>query len=137
MPVIESATYVPAGQHSFHQKGCRHRSSTKRRRVRPQSHLPLQSRVDECRIGAGTGLFTRALLADHDGETEIASLKAIEPSAGMRDVFKQRVNHESVTISHGTFDNVPSVENGWADLIIIAQVCQPTSFAPSHHLLIP
>ncbi|KAF8447430.1 S-adenosyl-L-methionine-dependent methyltransferase [Boletus edulis BED1] len=72
-------------------------------------------------IGAGTGLFTRTLLADEDNETRIASLKAIEPSAGMREVFKQRVSHESVSISDGTFDNVPSVENGWADLIIIAQ----------------
>lgn len=60
----------------------------------------------------------------------IASLKAIEPSAGMREVFSQRVRHASVTISDGTFDNVPSVENGWADLIIIAQVCQPTAFTP-------
>jgi hypothetical protein len=76
-------------------------------------------------------------LADQDDETKIASLKAIEPSAGMREVFQQRVNHESVTISHGTFDNVPTVENGWADLVIIAQVCQPTSFIPSDHLLIP
>ncbi|KAG6370096.1 S-adenosyl-L-methionine-dependent methyltransferase [Boletus reticuloceps] len=72
-------------------------------------------------IGAGTGLFTRTLLSDEDNATRIASLKAIEPSAGMREVFKQRVSHESVSISDGTFDNVPSVENGWADLIIIAQ----------------
>ncbi|KAH0826988.1 hypothetical protein J3R83DRAFT_4647 [Lanmaoa asiatica] len=62
-------------------------------------------------IGAGTGLFTRALLADNDDETKIASLKAIEPSVGMRQVFQQRVSHESVTISHGTFDNVPTVKN--------------------------
>jgi len=39
----------------------------------------------------------------------------------MRQVFKQRVVHESVSVSDGTFDNVPTVENNWADLIIIAQ----------------
>ncbi|KAF8550295.1 S-adenosyl-L-methionine-dependent methyltransferase [Imleria badia] len=72
-------------------------------------------------IGAGTGLFTRALLADKDDETRIASLKAIEPSAGMREAFKQRISHEFVSISDGTFDNVPTVKSGWADLIIIAQ----------------
>lgn len=86
-----------------------------------------------CRIGAGTGLFTRAFLADQDDETKIASLKAIEPSAGMRDVFRQRASHEFVTIDDGTFDNAPTVEDGWADLIIIAQVCRSL---PSDHLLI-
>ncbi|KAF9242133.1 S-adenosyl-L-methionine-dependent methyltransferase [Melanogaster broomeanus] len=73
-------------------------------------------------VGAGTGLFTRAFLAHDDGdETKIASLKAIEPSAGMRAVFKQKMTNDVVTISDGTFDNIPSVEDGWADLIIIAQ----------------
>lgn len=83
-----------------------------------------------CRIGAGTGLFTRAFLGDRDDETTIASLKAIEPSAGMRETFKQRVSHESisVTISDGTFESAPTVENGWADLVVIAQVRMPTSF---------
>ncbi|KAF8843641.1 S-adenosyl-L-methionine-dependent methyltransferase [Paxillus ammoniavirescens] len=72
-------------------------------------------------IGAGTGIFTRAFLAVDDGETKLASLKAIEPSAGMREVFEQKNTHDLVTIADGTFDNVPSVEDGWADLIIIAQ----------------
>lgn len=68
----------------------------------------------------------------------IASLKAIEPSAGMREIFRQRVNHESVTISNGTFDNVPTVENGWADLVIIAQVCFAYVFCfGSDHSLVP
>lgn len=48
----------------------------------------------------------------------------------MREVFKQRVNHELVSINDGAFDNVPTVEDGWADLIIIAQVRRPTLFAP-------
>ncbi|KAF9218391.1 S-adenosyl-L-methionine-dependent methyltransferase [Gyrodon lividus] len=72
-------------------------------------------------IGAGTGLFTRAFLAADDGETKLASLKAIEPSAGMRGVFEQKNTYDLVTIADGTFDDVSSVENGWADLIIIAQ----------------
>lgn len=89
-----------------------------------QIHPPLGQRIKlTARIGAGTGLFTRALLADKNDETKIASLQAVEPSAGMRELFKQRVSHESVTISDGTFDNVPTVENGWADLVIVAQVC--------------
>lgn len=76
-----------------------------------------------CRIGAGTGLFTRALLADDASGARIGNLKAIEPSTGMRKVFAQRLHHPSVSISEGTFDHAPAVGDGWADLIIIAQVC--------------
>ncbi|KIJ68917.1 hypothetical protein HYDPIDRAFT_164645 [Hydnomerulius pinastri MD-312] len=72
-------------------------------------------------IGAGTGLFTRAFLADVDGETKIASWKAIEPSAGMREVFGQKNTYDFVTIADGTFDTIPSIKDGWADLVIIAQ----------------
>ncbi|KAH7921739.1 S-adenosyl-L-methionine-dependent methyltransferase [Leucogyrophana mollusca] len=70
-------------------------------------------------IGAGTGIFTRALLA-HSEAQSIAKLKAIEPSEGMRDMFTKTVNSPVVTIQEGTFDNT-GVEDGWADLVIIAQ----------------
>lgn len=75
------------------------------------------------RIGAGTGIFTRALLAHSEWATSIAALKAVEPSDGMRDVWTKAVKDSDsrTTIVKGTFDNT-GVEDGWADLIIIAQV---------------
>ncbi|KAF8654102.1 hypothetical protein AX16_003635 [Volvariella volvacea WC 439] len=71
-------------------------------------------------IGSGTGIFTRALLKHEDWCKDIKSLKAVEPSAGMRDVFTKNIDDERVTVAQGTFDNT-GVENGWADLITIAQ----------------
>jgi hypothetical protein len=73
------------------------------------------------RIGAGTGIFTRALLAHPDWATSIGMLRAVEPSDGMCDVWTNTVNDSRATIVKGTFDNT-GVEDGWADLIIIAQV---------------
>ncbi|KAK1236523.1 hypothetical protein PQX77_000216 [Marasmius sp. AFHP31] len=71
-------------------------------------------------IGAGTGIFTRALTAHPDWKDNLKNLKAIEPSSGMRDVFSQSVKHDRVTVHEGTFDTT-GVEDGWADIIIIAQ----------------
>ena len=75
------------------------------------------------RIGAGTGIFTRALLAHPEWATSIAALKAVEPSDGMRDVWTKTVKDSDgrTAIVKGTFDNT-GVEDGWADLIVIAQV---------------
>lgn len=76
-----------------------------------------------CRVGAGTGLFTRALLAHpnwSEGST-VRSLKAYEPSSGMRTTFAEKTKDDRVTIAEGTFESV-SVEDSWADLIVIAQV---------------
>ncbi len=73
------------------------------------------------RLGAGTGIFTRALLAHPDWASAIKSLRAIEPSEGMREVFGKGVNDERVTVSEGTFD-MTNVEDGWADLVVVAQV---------------
>jgi hypothetical protein len=72
------------------------------------------------RIGAGTGIFTRALLNHPEWATSIGTLRAIEPSDGMRDFWMKRVQDNRCTIVNGTFDNT-AVEDGWADLIIIAQ----------------
>ncbi|KAF8881985.1 S-adenosyl-L-methionine-dependent methyltransferase [Infundibulicybe gibba] len=71
-------------------------------------------------IGAGTGIFTRALLTHPDWDVAVRELKAVEPSAGMRDVFSKAVMDERVSIQEGTFDTT-GVETGWADLIFIAQ----------------
>ena len=75
------------------------------------------------RIGAGTGLFTRALLT-HPNWSEsntIASLKAYDPSSGMRAMFAAKTKDDRVTIAEGTFEKVDA-EDGWADLVIVAQV---------------
>lgn len=74
-----------------------------------------------CRIGSGTGIFTRALLAHPEWSSTIGHLKALEPSSGMRDQFSKTVQDDRVSIAEGTFDTT-HVEDGWADLIVIAQV---------------
>lgn len=77
--------------------------------------------VFACRLGSGTGIFTRALLAHPDWASSVKQLKALEPSEGMRDVFTKTVGNEHVSVSDGTFD-ITGVEDGWADLVVIAQV---------------
>ncbi|KAG0704244.1 hypothetical protein DFH29DRAFT_873866 [Suillus ampliporus] len=90
----------------------------------PKSTAPLNI-VDSSlqlafRIGAGTGIFTRALLAHPEWATSVGTLRAVEPSDGMRDFWTKAVKDDRATIVNGTFDNT-GVEDGWADLIIIAQ----------------
>ncbi|KAG2747424.1 hypothetical protein P692DRAFT_20849114 [Suillus brevipes Sb2] len=82
----------------------------------PKSKAPLKI----VEIGAGTGIFTRALLAHPEWATSIGTLRAIEPSNGMRDFWTKCVQDTRCTIVNGTFDNT-GVEDGWADLIFIAQ----------------
>ncbi|KAL5532751.1 hypothetical protein ACEPAF_4525 [Sanghuangporus sanghuang] len=77
-------------------------------------------KVNVVELGAGTGIFTRALLAHPEWSDSIAELKAVEPSDGMRGVFSKSVSDPRTSISEGTFDNT-GVESGWADIIIIAQ----------------
>ncbi|KAJ3990130.1 S-adenosyl-L-methionine-dependent methyltransferase [Lentinula detonsa] len=79
-------------------------------------------------LGAGTGIFTRALLAHSDLSSSIAEIRAVEPSKGMRNQFEKtvinpRVNDDSkvkISIQDGSFTstNIPSA---WADVIFIAQ----------------
>ncbi|EGN95965.1 hypothetical protein SERLA73DRAFT_185418 [Serpula lacrymans var. lacrymans S7.3] len=71
-------------------------------------------------IGAGTGIFTRALLAHPAWTADIHKVKAIEPSAGMREVFSKTVADDRATVAEGTFNHT-GVEDGWADIVIIAQ----------------
>jgi len=76
--------------------------------------------VDIVEIGSGTGIFTRALLAHPEWQSTVHELKAVEPSEGMRDTFAKSVSDPRVSVSDGTFDHT-GVENGWADLVVIAQ----------------
>ncbi|KAI0831377.1 S-adenosyl-L-methionine-dependent methyltransferase [Trametes gibbosa] len=71
-------------------------------------------------IGAGTGIFTRALLAHPDWTDSIKELRAVEPSEGMRKVFTDTVVDPRVSAREGTFDTT-GIEDGWADLVVIAQ----------------
>ncbi|KZT67756.1 S-adenosyl-L-methionine-dependent methyltransferase [Daedalea quercina L-15889] len=71
-------------------------------------------------IGAGTGIFTRALLAHPAFSSSIQSLDAVEPSAGMREVFVSSVQDPRATVSEGTFDTTGAADAS-ADAIIVAQ----------------
>ena len=84
--------------------------------------LPLSFCYIASRIGAGTGIFTRALL-NQKWSSEIKHIKAVEPSEGMREVFTKTVSSDHVTISlsEGTFDTT-GIEDQWGDIIVIAQV---------------
>lgn len=73
------------------------------------------------RIGAGTGIFTRALLADPKWNAIIEDLRAMEPSQGMRDVFARTVKDDRIVVSEGTFGATGVMDN-WADLVVVAQV---------------
>jgi phospholipid N-methyltransferase len=73
------------------------------------------------RIGSGTGIFTRALLKHPEWANDIAALRAVEPSDGMRQVFNETVKDERALSVNGTFDTT-GIESGWADVVIIAQV---------------
>lgn len=48
----------------------------------------------------------------------------MDPSEGMREVFSRYTTDDRVVVSEGTFDRT-GIESGWADLIVIAQVCRP------------
>ncbi|KAI0035092.1 S-adenosyl-L-methionine-dependent methyltransferase [Vararia minispora EC-137] len=79
-----------------------------------------QDPVDIVEIGAGTGIFTRALLAHPAWATSIASLTAIEPSEGMRAQFARTVTDSRVTVREGTFDSTGAPDAS-ADIVVIAQ----------------
>lgn len=75
------------------------------------------------RIGAGTGIFTRALLSHPEWSSAVGQLKAIEPSEGMREQFSKTSLKDDarVSIQNGSFSQT-NVEAGQADLVVIAQV---------------
>lgn len=89
-----------------------------------------------CRIGSGTGIFTRALLAHSQWNAAIKQIKAIEPSEGMRSIFSQQVKDDRVTVAEGTFI-ATGIADGWADLVVIAQVCSFEAFPLFVHAVNP
>ncbi|KAJ6481287.1 S-adenosyl-L-methionine-dependent methyltransferase [Mycena vitilis] len=99
-------------------------------RARP-SYLPLalshirnavkaDAAINVVEIGAGTGIFTRAFISHPEWAGAFKELKAVEPAAGMRDVFSNTISDERVSIRDGTFQE-SHVEEGWADLVVVAQ----------------
>ena len=58
---------------------------------------------------------------DWAADSTIAQLRALEPSAGMRAQFAKTVVDSRVSVAEGTFDST-GVEDGWADIVVIAQV---------------
>jgi len=80
---------------------------------------PKQS-VKVVEFGSGTGIFTRVLLSHPEWNATIDELIAVEPSEGMRDTFAKTVKDARVRLTEGTFDRTV-VQDGWADLIVIAQ----------------
>jgi len=96
-----------------------------RHRYHPQqlsymySVLSKKEDLNVAEMGVGTGLFTRALLADSQWDKAISSLRCIEPLESMRDVFAQSVQDPRVSISDGTFEN-SDIPDGWADVILAA-----------------
>ncbi|KAL6297964.1 armadillo-type protein [Sparassis latifolia] len=83
--------------------------------------LSASAPLNTVEIGAGTGIFTRALLAHPDWSHSVNQLHAIELSEGMRDVFANFVHDPRVSVTEGTFDST-GVNDGWADHVIIAQL---------------
>ncbi|THH05765.1 hypothetical protein EW145_g4555 [Phellinidium pouzarii] len=71
------------------------------------------------RIGCGSGIFTRGILAHPEWSTSIAELKCVDPNDGMRAVFARTIKDPRVSLSDGTFDNT-GVPDDWADLIVSA-----------------
>lgn len=72
-------------------------------------------------IGAGTGIFTRALFEHPAWNNSIAKLEAVEPSSGMLEVFAKALSENSrVAYRKGTFSE-STLPNEWADVIFIAQ----------------
>ncbi|KAK0450945.1 S-adenosyl-L-methionine-dependent methyltransferase [Armillaria borealis] len=63
-------------------------------------------------IGAGTGLFTKALFKHPDFSDAIRELRAVEPSAGMRDVFVKTWREHLI---------LPILKTAGPDLVTIAQ----------------
>ena len=83
------------------------------------------------RIGAGTGIFTQALLTHPGWSSDIGQLKAVEPSEGMRSAFSKNVTDKRATTQEGTFDHT-GIDDGWADIIVVAQVSMTFSAQASH-----
>ena len=76
----------------------------------------LHARILE--IGAGTGKFTE-LLAAREEDYEIL---AVEPHEGMRKEL-ERKELKGVKTVQGSAGQLEAVDEGWAEGVIVAQVC--------------
>ena len=80
-------------------------------------------------LGSGTGLFTRLLLS-RPGAAKLATLTAVDPSAGMRAAFGTSITSLAAAVGpeisclDGRFDQIP-VPDATADLVVAAQVSPP------------
>ena len=72
-------------------------------------------------MGAGSGLLTRALLADPQWGPSIAEFKVSEPEPGMREILQDAVKDPRVSISSDTFEST-TVPDAWADAVLIGTV---------------
>lgn len=77
------------------------------------------STLDLYRLGSGSGILTRGLLAHPEWSSAIAEMRCIDPNEGMRAVFSQQVSDPRVSLADGTFDDT-GVPDGWADVIVAA-----------------
>ncbi|MCJ1397147.1 hypothetical protein MMC11_000339 [Xylographa trunciseda] len=68
-------------------------------------------------LAAGTGKFTE-ILARREEDYEII---AVEPHSGMREVLEKK-GLKGVKVVDGTATEMPHVESGWADAVVVAQV---------------
>ncbi|KAJ7489413.1 S-adenosyl-L-methionine-dependent methyltransferase [Mycena latifolia] len=126
------ASVNPTAQAGF-AKGTNELYNKARPQYQPEALSRLRSAITSSgplnvvEIGSGTGLFTRALLL-HPEWAAVRTLRAVEPSEGMREVFAKYTTDARVVLSEGTFD-ATGVEGGWADLIVIATVSAAAEFA--------
>jgi len=83
------------------------------------SALHKKDGLNVAEMAAGTGLLTRALLADPHWSKAISALKCTEPLESMRGVFTRTVHDPRVSISEGTFEK-SDLPDAWADVIVVA-----------------
>jgi len=58
----------------------------------------------------------------------------VEPSQGMRDQFSRIIRDDRITLTDGVFQ-CTGVEDGWADLVVVAQVWDAA--CTTYHVLTP
>lgn len=73
-------------------------------------------------IGAGTGKFTELLAS----RPERYKIVAVEPHDQMRNVLAKK-NLDAVTVVPDLAEDLRSIEDGWADAVIVAQVSVRTN----------
>lgn len=71
-------------------------------------------------LAAGTGKFTELLVPRPEGY----DIRAVEPLDAMRLTLEAK-NLKGVDVRSGTAEDMGTIENGWADACIVAQVSFP------------